>query len=61
MIQGQLDTICPPETAETLHEKMTWSVINRVRGAGHGAYEEPIKKALIEALKVVEGKLKNGT
>ena len=61
MIQGQLDTICPPETAETLHEKMTWSVINRVRGAGHGAYEQPIKKALIEALKVVEGKLKNGT
>ncbi len=60
IIQGQLDTICPPETAETLHKKMSWSVINRVKGAGHGAYEQPIKKALIKALKIVEEKLKNG-
>ena len=61
IIQGQLDTICPPETAETLHKKMSWSVLNRVKGAGHGAYEEPIKKALIKALEIVEDKLKNGT
>ena len=61
IIQGQLDTICPPETAEALHKKMSWSVMNRVKGAGHGAYEKPIKNALIKALEIVEGKLKNGS
>ena len=59
IIQGQLDTICPPETAEALHEKMSWSIIDRVNGAGHGAYEQLIKRALIKALETVESKLKN--
>ncbi len=53
IIQGQLDTICPPETSETLQKRMPWSFINRVKGAGHGAYEPPIRNALLDALKKV--------
>ncbi len=59
IIQGQLDTICPPETAEILQKKMPWAVLNVIKGAGHGAYEKPIRLGLLKALEQLWEKLKN--
>ncbi|OUW03735.1 MAG: prolyl aminopeptidase, partial [Betaproteobacteria bacterium TMED156] len=58
IVQGQIDTICPPETSELLYMKLPNSFITRVHGAGHGAYETAIKEALLVALENVEKEIK---
>ncbi len=50
IVQGQDDVICPPHTSERLFSLMPWSKIIRVKNAGHSAFDEKIKIALINSL-----------
>lgn len=50
IVQGRLDTICPPQTAHQLAEAMPHAHLRMIEGAGHSAFEPGIADALIDAL-----------
>jgi proline iminopeptidase len=53
IVQGRLDTICPPETAVALARAMPDARLRVIEGAGHSAFEPGIADALIGALEEI--------
>ena len=53
IVQGRLDTICPPQTAVELAHAMPHARLRVIEGAGHSAFEPGIADALIAALENV--------
>ncbi len=53
IVQGRLDTICPPQTAVELAGAMSHARLQVIEGAGHSAFEPGIAHALIAALEEV--------
>ncbi len=53
IVQGRLDTICPPHTAFELSRVMPHAHLSIVEGAGHSAFEPGIADKLIAALESV--------
>lgn len=53
IVQGRLDTICPPQTAVELARAMPHARLQIIEGAGHSAFEPGIAHALIAALEAV--------
>jgi proline iminopeptidase len=49
IVQGRYDVICPPLSAYRLHQAWPGSLLRIVPNAGHGALEEGIARALVEA------------
>jgi proline iminopeptidase len=50
IVQGELDTICPPQTAWALAQALPHSRLQIIPQAGHSAFEPAIASALIAAL-----------
>ncbi len=53
IVQGRLDTICPPQTAYALASVMPHASLQMIEGAGHSAFEPGIADALMAALEAV--------
>lgn len=53
IVQGRLDTICPPQTAFELARAMPHAQLTILEGAGHSAFEPAIADALMAALEAV--------
>jgi len=53
IVQGRLDTICPPQTAHALAQAMPHANLQLIEGAGHSAFEPGIADALMAALESV--------
>jgi proline iminopeptidase len=53
IVQGRLDTICPPQTAFELARAMPHAQLTILEGAGHSAFEPVIADALMAALEAV--------
>lgn len=49
IVQGRYDMICPPYTAQALHEAWEGSVLNMIADAGHAISEPGIAQALVAA------------
>lgn len=49
IVQGRLDMICPPETAEKVHKSLFNSKLVMVRDAGHAMSEPDISSELVHA------------
>ncbi len=49
IVQGRYDVICPPLTAWQLHQAWPGSRLTMVADAGHGAMEDGIAQALVQA------------
>lgn len=54
IVQGRLDTICPPQTAVELAGAMPHARLQVIEGAGHSAFEPGIADALMAALEEVQ-------
>lgn len=50
IVQGLADPICPPRTAEKLHQAWPEATWLAIKGAGHGGLSPPIARACIKAL-----------
>ena len=49
IVQGRYDVICPPLSAYRLHQAWPGSTLKVIPDAGHGALEEGIARALVDA------------
>ena len=49
IVQGRYDMICPPYTAEALHNRLPYSKLVMIKDAGHAMSEPGISSALIKA------------
>ncbi|MBC7456394.1 MAG: prolyl aminopeptidase [Massilia sp.] len=49
IVQGRYDVICPPVSAYRLHQAWPGSVLRIIADAGHGALENGIASALVDA------------
>ena len=49
IVQGRYDVICPPLSAYRLHHAWPGSLLRMIPNAGHGALEEGIARALVDA------------
>lgn len=49
LVQGQYDVICPPHTAQRLHDAWPGSRLEMISDAGHSAMEPSIRRALSAA------------
>lgn len=54
IVQGRLDTICPPQTAFELACAMPHAQLNILEGAGHSAFEPAMADALMAALEAIQ-------
>ncbi|MFH1176442.1 MAG: prolyl aminopeptidase [Acidobacteriota bacterium] len=54
IVQGRYDAICPPITAWRLHHALRRSRLVLVEDAGHSAGAEPLRRALVEAVRSLE-------
>ena len=54
IVNGRYDMICPPITAYRLHQKLPKSKLIIAEGAGHWMGEEPIQRALLQAMREFE-------
>lgn len=53
IVQGRLDTICPPHTAFELAEALPHARLSMIEGAGHSAFEPALADALLAALESI--------
>jgi len=53
IVQGRLDTICPPHTAHALAQAMPHAQLQIIEAAGHSGFEPGIAAALLAALEAV--------
>ena len=49
IVQGRYDIVCPPVTAETLHQAWPEAQYQIIPDAGHSAMEPGIRRALVAA------------
>jgi proline iminopeptidase len=54
MVNGRYDVICPPRNAFRLKEKLPKAVVIIAEKAGHVAWEPPVQKELVKAVKKFE-------
>lgn len=54
IVQGRLDTICPPQTAFVLARAMPHAHLTILEGAGHSAFEPAMADALMAALEAIQ-------
>ncbi|MQX36573.1 prolyl aminopeptidase [Roseospira navarrensis] len=55
LIQGRYDMVCPPVTAQALHQAWPGSRLDMVPDAGHAAMEPGIRRAIVRALARLSG------
>ena len=54
IVNGRYDMVCPIITAYRLHQKLPKSKLFIAEGAGHWMGDEPVEKALLEAMREFE-------
>ncbi|MGQ0701175.1 MAG: prolyl aminopeptidase [Panacagrimonas sp.] len=58
IVQGRLDPVCPPVTAWELAQRLPQARLVWVAGAGHGAFEPALSRALVSATDALRERLR---
>lgn len=59
IVHGRLDWVCRPANAWQVHQAVAGSVLTWVDNAGHNPYEPGMLKALSEAIRRVQGRVRS--